>query len=71
MFLSLTWAIISDIDINSEVIRCIGSARFTLWAIYRAAFERTYEGNLKLFGMEIDGKNYDKSKIYEDCSIDS
>lgn len=35
MFLSLTWAIISDIDINSESIRCIGDARFTAYGLFR------------------------------------
>jgi len=51
MVLSLTWAIIADVDINSEAIRCVGSPRFTLWAIYRALFERSYGGSLKFHGM--------------------
>jgi sphingosine kinase len=46
MFLSLAWAIVSDIDINSEVIRCIGPTRFTIWGIYRLINLRNYLGNL-------------------------
>lgn len=34
-FLSLSAATIADIDIESERLRCMGSARFTLWAIWR------------------------------------
>jgi len=34
-FLSLTAATISDVDIASERLRCIGPARFTLWGIWR------------------------------------
>jgi len=34
-FLSLSAATIANIDIESERLRCIGSARFTLWAIWR------------------------------------
>merc|ERR1711971_1251375 len=32
-FLSLSAALISDIDIESEALRCIGPARFTVWAL--------------------------------------
>jgi len=34
-FLSLSAATIADVDIESERLRCIGSARFTLWALWR------------------------------------
>lgn len=30
-FLSTFWGVLADCDINSEVIRCVGSARFTIW----------------------------------------
>lgn len=36
-FLSLTWALISDIDLNSEHLRCCGDTRFTVWGLYRVA----------------------------------
>ena len=54
MFLSLVWAIISDIDINSEVIRCVGSARFTLWGIYRALNVVTYPGAFSYTGFSVE-----------------
>lgn len=34
-FLSTFWGIIADCDINSEHLRCLGPARFTLWGVYR------------------------------------
>lgn len=42
MFLSLTWCIISDIDINSEVLRWMGSTRFTIYGVYRLMRVRHY-----------------------------
>lgn len=56
MFLSLVWAIIADIDINSEVIRCVGSARFTMWGVYRALNVLTYPGVLTYNGYSIADK---------------
>ena len=46
MFLMLAWAIISDCDINSEVIRWVGPARFTLWGVWRVLALRHYPGLL-------------------------
>mmetsp|Transcript_48057 Transcript_48057/g.134227 ORF Transcript_48057/g.134227 Transcript_48057/m.134227 type:complete len:321 (-) Transcript_48057:96-1058(-) len=45
-FLCLGWAIISDVDIESERYRWLGSARFTVGAIERIAFLRHYRGRL-------------------------
>jgi hypothetical protein len=42
MFLMMGWAIISDCDINSEVIRCVGPPRFTIWGVYRVLALRNY-----------------------------
>ena len=39
-FLGLAWAIFSDIDINSEAIRCIGYNRFLVWGVYRVLIPR-------------------------------
>ena len=52
MFLMLAWAIISDCDINSEVIRWAGPPRFTLWGVYRVFALRHYEGEFEYTGME-------------------
>lgn len=53
MFLSLAWAIISDCDINSEVIRCVGSPRFTIWGVYRILALRHYGGQLSFRGTKV------------------
>lgn len=45
-FLSLSGAIVSDIDIESEKLRCIGPARFTVWALYRAMRPRPLHAEL-------------------------
>lgn len=45
-FLSLSWAMVSDVDIESETLRWMGEARFTVWAIYRMIFLRRYRGTL-------------------------
>jgi sphingosine kinase len=44
-FLSLEWAIIADIDIESEALRaCLGTARFDVWGALRCVFLRKYRG---------------------------
>ena len=48
--LSVSWAIFADIDINSEVFRCCGPARFTVWGVWRTLFMRQYFGSLRYFG---------------------
>lgn len=45
-FLSLAWGLISDIDIESEYLRCMGNDRFTAHAIVRAVALRKYRGTL-------------------------
>lgn len=49
-FLSFAWAIIADIDINSEVIRCCGPARFTVWGVLRTLCMRNYFGSIRYYG---------------------
>ena len=39
-FLCTFWGVLADCDINSEVIRCLGTARFTIWGIYRVLCTR-------------------------------
>ena len=52
-FLSVAWAIIADCDINSEAIRCVGSARFTIWGVWRVLCMRRYLGKLSYFGKRL------------------
>jgi sphingosine kinase len=56
-FLSTAWAIIADCDINSEVIRWAGSARFTLWGVLRVFFMRKYLGSLSFNGFNVQNKH--------------
>lgn len=43
-FLSTSWAIVSDVDIESESLRCLGAARFDVYGALRACCLRTYRG---------------------------
>lgn len=45
--LSLSWGLISDIDLNSECCRCCGGARFTCYAIYRVCCMLRYRAGLR------------------------
>ncbi|XP_062994778.1 sphingosine kinase 2 [Elgaria multicarinata webbii] len=45
-FLSVAWGFISDVDIESEKYRHMGSARFTLGTLIRLASMTTYRGRL-------------------------
>ncbi len=42
--LGLMWGFLADADIESESMRWIGAARFTLYAIYLLAIMKSYEG---------------------------
>ena len=48
MFLMMAWALVSDCDINSEAIRCIGPPRFTIWGVYRLIALRNYFGKFSI-----------------------
>lgn len=45
-FLSMGWGLMSDIDVESEVLRAIGEPRFTLWGLLRLAKLRSYPSQL-------------------------
>lgn len=53
MFLSLTWAFISDVDINSESLRCLGPARFEVYGVYRALNVRHYGAKISFRGAKV------------------
>jgi sphingosine kinase len=44
-FLTLSWGIISDCDVESEKMRCIGQIRFTLYGIYYIICQRNNFGS--------------------------
>jgi sphingosine kinase len=41
-FLTFSWAIVADLDIESECIRFMGSLRFDIWAVWRVIALRKY-----------------------------
>ena len=45
-FLSLEWAIIADVDMNSEFLRCIGGLRFEVYAVWRTIKMKRYRGKI-------------------------
>jgi diacylglycerol kinase family enzyme len=45
-FLSLSWGIIADIDIESEKLRFLGASRFDVYGLIRALQLRKYQGKL-------------------------
>lgn len=45
-FLTFTWAMIADLDIESEVVRFLGSFRLDLWAAVCVVRNRRYRGRL-------------------------
>lgn len=56
-FLACAWAIIADCDINSELIRCIGEARFTIWGVWRVLALKRYRGSFDFNGFKLQNKN--------------
>ena len=44
--LSSTWGLVSDVDIESEVLRWMGGARLTVYGLWRILRLRTYEGRV-------------------------
>ncbi len=67
-FLSLTWGIISDIDIESERFRLLGNARFTVGAVYRILALRIYEGRISYLPCEDEGA-FCQDSISSRCPI--
>ena len=45
-FLSFGWGLLSDVDIESEGLRCLGESRFAIWSIYRSFTLKKYSGTL-------------------------
>lgn len=56
-FLCVFWGILADCDINSEVLRCVGPARFTIWGVYRVMCMRRYAGSVFFTGKKLKAKN--------------
>lgn len=56
---------VADIDLESEKLRCLGEARFTIWALLRVLKLRRYKAALSFLGDDI--KN--KSQSFADISV--
>lgn len=56
-FLSVCWAVIADCDLNSEVLRCLGPVRFTIWGVWRCLALIRYQGSLACTGTQIRNRN--------------
>ena len=52
--LSLSWGLIADVDLESEVIRFVGSLRNTLYALWRIVSLRKYGATLEYLDAEGD-----------------
>ncbi|KAK5642278.1 hypothetical protein RI129_008445 [Pyrocoelia pectoralis] len=45
-FLSIGWGILSDIDIESEILRALGEPRYVLWSVARVISLKSYSGKV-------------------------
>ncbi|XP_034030555.1 sphingosine kinase 2 [Thalassophryne amazonica] len=60
-FLSVAWGFVSDVDIESERYRGLGSARFTLGTLVRIASLRSYKGRLSYLPPSVNPTSLDAS----------
>ena len=68
-FLSLTWGIIADIDLESECLRCLGGeARFTIMGVIRWLWLREIYGNLMILKEDSNVNINDIPSIKENLS---
>lgn len=56
-FLSLGWGLISDVDLLSESMRCLGELRLYLAAVYFISAKRSYKGALHMLLMSDSSDN--------------
>ena len=65
-FLSLEWALPADLDLESEFLRCLGSARFDAYAMVRIASLRRYRGRFSYVPAPPSGSRRARSPINDD-----
>ncbi|VDN15131.1 unnamed protein product [Dibothriocephalus latus] len=61
--LSVTWGLLAECDLRSEVIRCVGEARFSLTCVYLIMKKRTYRGTISF--LPVDEHGEDMQKFYK------
>ncbi len=67
-FLSITWGIIADIDLESERLRFCGSLRFTIFGLYMLACQRNYYGTLYSASEDIIDKDFKFPSLNEELN---
>ena len=55
--MTLSWGIIADVDLESEVIRCLGIFRNDVWAVWRIINLRTYHGRFSYRPLSSDNNS--------------
>ncbi len=68
-FLSVAWAVIADCDLNSEVLRCLGSVRFTIWGVWRCLALLRYQASLTCSGTSVRNRNGQRYIESEDTEL--
>lgn len=67
-FLSLTWAVIADVDLGSESLRCLGSFRFDLAAVYRILCLRKHKGTIAYVPLDEEDDAAEWVRMPEDAN---
>lgn len=58
-FLSFSWGIISDLDINSEFLRCLGGFRFEVYGAWRVIKMKRYRAKLTYSTIKEEMPNFE------------
>lgn len=67
MFLCMCWAIVGDVDLNSEFMRNIGELRFHIYGAYKCILNQTsYPGEFTYKGLEMKSKFGSKNLTKDD-----
>jgi sphingosine kinase len=53
-FLTYSWGIIADIDLESECLRFLGESRLDLWAVWRVIWKRTHRAKFSYTNDKMD-----------------
>lgn len=68
-FLSLTYGLIADIDLESEKLRSLGSARFTVYGMYLLLFRRNYYASLYYADETVIDKDFKFPSLSEELNL--
>lgn len=69
MFLSMCWAVVADVDLNSEGMRWAGEARFHIFGAYKSLGPQSlYPAQFTYSGREMKTK-YDADRLQKEDLI--